>query len=86
MTSKIFFVIAFYSLSFNAFAEKTIVAPQTEEQCKKNIEKLIKEHKSISNPATPDAVPDDSFVENLKKIQVSKGSCEAYNQFLDSYN
>ena len=86
MNSKLFIAIIF-SLAFSyANAEKAALGPQTDEQCKKNIEKLIEEHKALSNPASPSSVADDSFVRNMKSIQQSKGSCAAYNEFLDNNN
>ena len=78
------FVLGFTCVS--AYAEKAPSTPQTDEQCKKSIEKTIDDHKALSNPANPNSVPDDFFVIHLKKLQQQKGNCEAYNQLLDSYN
>jgi len=86
MKSKLFIAIAFSLVCACANAEKVALGPQTDEQCKKNIEKLIEEHKALSNPASPSSVADDSFVKNLKSIQQAKGSCAAYNEFLDNNN
>lgn len=86
MKSKIMIALVFSIAYTFAHAEKTMPAPQTEEQCKKILEKTIEDHKSLTNPTDPNKVADDSFVLNLKKLQQSKSSCEAYNQFLDSYN
>lgn len=86
MKSKIAIASILFIACSYAHADKAPSAPQTEEQCKQIVEKAINDHKSLSNPATPSNVADDSFVINLKKIQQSKGSCEAYNQLLDSYN
>jgi hypothetical protein len=84
-STYIFFAILFLASSI-AHAEKTTSTPLTEEQCRKNVEKNIIDHKALTNPTEPDKVPDDSFVANMKRIQQSKGSCEAWNQYLDSYN
>lgn len=70
----------------SAYAEKTPTTPLTDEQCKKSVEKIIDDHKALSNPANPNSVPDDVFVIDLKKLQQQKGNCEAYNQLLDNYN
>jgi hypothetical protein len=86
MKSNIIIAFVFSFASSCASAEKAMSAPRTEEQCKISVEKTIDEHKALSNPADPNKVPDDSFVTNLRKLQASKGSCEAYNQLLDSYN
>ena len=78
------FVLGFACVS--AHAEKAPSTPQTDEQCKKSVEKIIDDHKALSTSANPNSVPDDFFVIDLKKLQQQKGNCEAYNQLLDSYN
>jgi hypothetical protein len=86
MTSKIFIGLVLGLASVCAYAEKAPATPQTDEQCKKSVEKIIEDHKALSNPANPNSVPDDVFVIDLKKLQQQKGNCEAYNQLLDNFN
>ena len=86
MRFNIMVAFVFFVACSSANADKSPPAPPTEEQCRKSVEKSIDDHKSLSNPTDPSKVADDSFVSNLRKIQQTKGNCEAYNQLLDSYN
>lgn len=86
MKSRLIIAFVIGLASVCAYAEKAPSTPQTDEQCKKSVEKIIEDHKAISNAANPNSVPDDVFVIDLKKLQQQKGNCEAYNQLLDSYN
>lgn len=86
MQSRIIIAFLLGLASINAYAEKAPATPQTEEQCKKSVEKIIDDHKALSNPANPNSVADDIFVLDLKKLQQQKGNCAVYNQYLDNYN